>query len=73
MKQLIINIPDNKYLAFLNHIKSKFSDIKIEEKKSAFNEEVAEEESVYEIMILSEKSLAKDWLSEEDNRWDEVL
>lgn len=73
MKQLIINIPDNKYLAFLDHIKSKFSDIKIEEKKSAFTEEVAEEESVYEIMILSEKSLAKDWLSEEDNRWDEVL
>jgi hypothetical protein len=73
MKQLVINIPDNKYLAFLSHIKSKFSDIEIKEKKSAVNEEVAEDDSLYEIMILSEKSLAKDWLSDEDNRWDEVL
>jgi hypothetical protein len=35
--------------------------------------EVIEEDSTYETMLLSEKNLAKDWLSDEDNRWDEVL
>lgn len=29
MKQVVINIPDNKYLDFINHIRSKFSDIQI--------------------------------------------
>jgi hypothetical protein len=31
------------------------------------------EESAYETMLLSEESLAKDWLSEEDSEWDDVL
>jgi hypothetical protein len=73
MKQVVLNIPDNKYLAFINHIKSKFADIQIKEKKSKTKEEVTEEDSTYETMLLSEKSLAEDWLSDEDNRWDEVL
>jgi hypothetical protein len=68
MKQVILNIPDNKYLAFIKHVRSKFTDIKIFKTK-----EVIEEDSTYETMLLSEKSLAKDWLSDEDNRWDEVL
>ena len=72
MKQVVLNIPDNKYLAFISHIKSKFADIQIKEKKSK-TKEVIEEDSTYETMLLSEKSLAKDWLSDEDNRWDEVL
>jgi len=72
MKQVVLNIPDSKYLAFLNHIKSKFADIQIKEKKSK-TKEVTEEDSSYETMLLSEKSLAEDWLSDEDNRWDEVL
>jgi hypothetical protein len=72
MKQLILNIPDHKYTAFINLIKSKFSDIQI---KSTYNQtsEVQEKEGVYEISLLSEKSLEEDWLSEEDERWDEVL
>lgn len=72
MKQLILNIPDHKYTAFINFLKSKFSDIQI---KSTYNQtsEAKEEESLYEVSLLSEKSLAEDWLSEEDNRWDEVL
>jgi hypothetical protein len=72
MKQLILNIPDHKYTAFINLIKSKFSDIQI---KSTYNQisEVQENEGVYEISLLSEKSLAEDWLSEKDERWDEVL
>ena len=61
MKQVVLNIPDNKYLAFINHVKSKFTYIQIEE------------DSTYETMLLSEKSLAEDWLSDEDNKWDEVL
>ncbi|MEX0980545.1 MAG: hypothetical protein WD577_04880 [Bacteroidales bacterium] len=72
MKQVVINIPDNKYLAFINHIKSRFTDIQIKEKKS-ITEDVVEEGGTYETMLLSEKSLAEDWLSDEDNRWDEVL
>jgi hypothetical protein len=72
MKQVVLNIPDNKYLAFISHIKSKFADIQIKEKKSK-TKEVIEEDSTYETMLLSEKNLAKDWLSDEDNRWDEVL
>lgn len=73
MKQVVLNIPDNKYLAFIKHIKSKFTDIQIKEKKSKTKEDTIEEDSTYETMLLSEKSLAKDWLSDEDNRWDEVL
>ena len=30
-------------------------------------------EDVEEVTLMSEKSLAEDWLSEEDNRWDKVL
>ncbi len=32
MKQVILNIPDNKYLAFISFVKSKFADIQIKEK-----------------------------------------
>lgn len=73
MKQVVLNIPDNKYLSFISHVKSKFADIQIKEKKSKAKENTIEEDSTYETMLLSEKSLAEDWLSDEDNRWDEVL
>ena len=72
MKQVVLHIPDNMYLAFINHVRSKFADIQIKEKKSKA-QGVIEEDSTYETMLLSEKSLAEDWLSDEDNRWDEVL
>jgi len=72
MKQVVLNIPDKKYHAFINHVKSMFADIQIKEKKPE-TKKVAEEDSTYETMLLSEKSLAEDWLSDEDNRWDEVL
>ncbi|MBN1926678.1 MAG: hypothetical protein JW798_12660 [Prolixibacteraceae bacterium] len=72
MKQVLLNIPDNEYLAFIKHLKNKFSDIKIKEKRGKEEDEFWEE-GTYEAMLLSEKDLAKDWLSEEDNRWDEVL
>ena len=72
MKQIVIKIPDNKYLAFISHVKSKFTDIQIVEKK-AKTKDVSEEDSTFETTLLSEKSLAEDWLSDEDNRWGEVL
>jgi len=31
------------------------------------------EEEIEEVTLLAEKSLAEEWLSEEDNRWDKVL
>lgn len=73
MRQIVLNIPDNKYLAFIKHIKSKFADIQIKEKKLKVNEDMIKEDSDYEFMVLSEKSLAEDWLSDEDKRWDNVL
>ena len=73
MKQVIITIPDNKYLAFLKHVKTKFSDIQITEKKRSQKKDMVEEDSFSETMLLFERSLAEDWLSDEDNRWDEVL
>ncbi len=73
MQRVVIDIPDNKYLAFIKHIRNKFTDIKIKEKKSKAKENIIDEDSTYETMLLSEKSLAEDWLSDEDNRWDEVL
>ena len=56
MKQVILNIPDNKYLAFINHIKSKFAYIQIKEKKNKTKDGI-EEDSTYETMLLSDKSL----------------
>lgn len=73
MRQVVINIPENRYLAFIKHIKSKFADIQIKEKKSKTKEEINTEDTDYEIMLLPKKSLAEDWLSDEDNRWDNVL
>jgi hypothetical protein len=35
MKQVVLNIPDNKYHAFINFIKRKITDIQIREKKSS--------------------------------------
>ena len=29
--------------------------------------------AIKEVTLMAEKSLAEDWLSEEDNRWDKVL
>lgn len=71
MKQVVINIPDSKYLAFINHIRSRFADIQIEDSNT--KRDYIEDDSTYENMLLSEKSLEEDWLSDEDNRWDEVL
>lgn len=72
MKQIILNIPENKYPEIIKRLKHEFSDIEIRENlpdKNIANEE----QSDYDIQVLSEKSLADEWLSDEDNRWDEVL
>ena len=71
MKQIVINVPEDKYQEFLNHIKEKFSDIQI----SKTDEDIKNYElsDAYESMLLSEKSLAEEWLSDKDNRWDDLL
>lgn len=73
MKQIVLNIPDSKYAAFINHIRSKFSYIQIKENKVKYKESITKEDDDSEILLLSEKGLSEDWLSNEDNRWDEVL
>ena len=74
MKQIIISIPDNKYLAFIEHIKTRFSEIQIDEKREVIKRKRnAEEDDFYDTLLLSEKSLEEDWLSKEDSRWDELL
>ena len=72
MKQIVLNIPDHQYRDFIRFIRSRFSDIRIGEENSGAPE-LAEEDNIYASMLLSEKSLAEDWLSDEDQRWDEVL
>ncbi len=72
MKQVVLNIPDNKYLDFIEHMRNKFAYIQIKEKKQITNE-LFEEEGTYDTLPLSEKSLEEDWLTEEDTRWDKVL
>lgn len=69
MKQVVLSIPDKKYAAFISLIKRKFEDVSIKELSSG-ESMVMEEEGVYETSLLSEKALSEDWLSEEDNRWD---
>lgn len=69
MKQVVLSIPDKKYAAFISLIKRKFEDVLIKELSSG-ESMVMEEEGVYETSLLSEKALSEDWLSEEDNRWD---
>ena len=72
MKQIIVDIPDNLYTSFINFIRDKFSGIRITEKESPENR-VAEKENTYETMLLSEKSLARDWLlPEEDKAWEDL-
>ena len=72
MKQIIINIPDADYRSFIKYIKRKFTGIHIEENKSG-NKNAYPDSSSDDVLIFSEKSLAEDWLSDEDNRWDDVL
>jgi hypothetical protein len=74
MKKIVLNIPDDKYFAVIRYIKSKFSDIHIEEKESMRGKyKVEEEDNTTETLLLSEKSLAEDWLSDDDSRWDELF
>ena len=72
MIKVTLHIPDKEYNKFIDHIKRKFSNIQIKEKKSSAELDT-EDEVVNEPSLLSEKSLSEDWLSDEDNKWDEVL
>ena len=69
-KQFVITIDDKvsvdfalDFLKNINFIKS-IRPRKKNEKKDLQTDEIT---------LLSEKTLMEDWLSEEDNRWDQVL
>ena len=72
MKEVTLNIPEKEYNRFIDHIKREFSNIQIKEKRSSDNR-YPEDEITNEVAVLSEKSLAEDWLSDEDDKWDEIL
>ena len=74
MKQIVINIPENIYSSFIDHIKRKFANIQIKEHQSTLkSKSTIDYNNSMEISLLSEDSLAEDWLTDEDNRWDKVL
>lgn len=72
MKEAVLTIRDEKYFACMDQVKSKFPDFPIQE-KSKTKEELQIESSNYEILLMAEKSVIGDWLSDNDNRWDDVL
>jgi hypothetical protein len=37
------------------------------------NDDTTDKELNFSTLLVSQKSLAKDWLSDEDNRWDNLL
>lgn len=70
--QFVITIDNNIQPSYALDFFRKINFVKsIRQKK--LNKKEIEEDSTCETMLLSEKSLAEDWLSDEDNRWDEVL
>ncbi|MCF8309384.1 MAG: hypothetical protein K9I68_10280 [Bacteroidales bacterium] len=82
MTILTLKIKDSK-LDFFKELIRNFDFIQLkEEKKDDIKEEtplkdnrneVNEDSQDYQTALLSEKGLAEDWLSEEDERWDQVL
>ena len=79
MARIIIDIPDNK-LAFVLELLKNLGIKKVRtisgdrvRKENKQSEDYINKDTEDEILLISEKSLAEDWLSDEDNRWDEVL
>ncbi|TAF77774.1 MAG: hypothetical protein EAZ53_01450 [Bacteroidetes bacterium] len=58
----------------LKSIKKEELSIQTEKAVNLLHDENTKDIELIEIShLISEKSLAKDWFSEEDNRWDKVL
>ena len=73
MKQLTLKIPNNLYDTFLKFLQNNFPSIEITESNTDNTKVVSEQETTYETMLNSEKALAKDWLSkEEDEAWEDL-
>ena len=73
MKQVTLKIPNNLYRTFLKFLQSNFSSIQIIESSTGDSNIVAENRTSYETMLASEKTLAKEWLSkEEDEAWKDL-
>ena len=62
MQNIIITTKSKKSVAFLKRLLSKLDDVK--------NIEIIEEKEEVPFVVLSESSLAKEWSSEEDDKWD---
>ena len=73
MKQLILKIPNNLYSTILKYLQNNFSSVQIIKSDTNDTNIVAENETSYETMLASENTLAKDWLSkEEDDAWKDL-
>lgn len=54
-------------------IEQTLKSIKKDELKSHIFDDQNDNETINSIVSINEKSLAKDWLSDEDERWDKLL
>ncbi len=73
MTNITLSIKDETYKKMKKHSEIKWSEFvrkKIEERLNQL-ESLESNENIY-TMIASEKSLAKDWLNEKDERWNDV-
>jgi hypothetical protein len=80
MARIVIDIPDHRVAFFMELIKNlgikkvyKLSDKEIKDRQTKVKEYKIDVDNIDETVLLSENSLAEDWLSDEDSRWDEVL
>lgn len=69
-QQFVITIDDNVSRDFALNFFKNVNFIKSIKPKKDKGKKMVE---VDEVTLMSEKSLAEDWLSDEDNRWDKVL
>jgi len=69
-QQFVITINDNVSRDFALNFFKNVNFIKSIKPKKDKGKKMVE---VDEVTLMSEKSLAEDWLSDEDDRWDKVL
>jgi hypothetical protein len=68
--QFVITIDDHVSKDFALNFLKNVNFIKSIKPKKEKGEKVLD---IDEVTLMSEQTLAEDWLSEEDNRWDKVL
>jgi hypothetical protein len=68
--QFVITIDDQVFKEFAINFLKKVSFIKSIKFRNEKSEKVL---NVDEVTLISQEALAEDWLSEDDNRWDNLL